>query len=38
MPRYGYVRVSSADQDYATQEAQLRAAGCEVIWHPHPGR
>ena len=33
MPRYGYgyVCVSSTDQDYAAQEARLRAAGCEVI-------
>ena len=25
MPRYGYARVSSANQDYATQEARLKA-------------
>src|SRR3954463_16682150 len=31
MPRYGYARASSTDQDYATQEARLRIAGCEVI-------
>ena len=31
MARYGYARVSSTDQDYATQDARLRAAGCEVI-------
>ena len=31
MPRYGYARVSSTDQDCALQEALLRAAGCEVI-------
>jgi DNA invertase Pin-like site-specific DNA recombinase len=31
MPRYGYARVSSTDQDYATQEGRLRDAGCEVI-------
>jgi DNA invertase Pin-like site-specific DNA recombinase len=31
MPHYGYARVSSTDQDYATQEARLRDAGCEVI-------
>src|SRR3954471_1217937 len=31
MPRYGYARVSSTDQDYAIQEARLRDAGCEVI-------
>ena len=28
MARYGYARVSSADQDYATQETRLKAAGC----------
>ena len=31
MARYGYARVSTLDQDHATQEAQLKAAGCEVI-------
>src|SRR5215213_6621858 len=31
MPRYGYARVSSTDQDCALQEARLREAGCEVI-------
>src|SRR3954449_78401 len=31
MPRYGYARVPSTDQDCALQEARLRAAGCEVI-------
>jgi len=31
MPRYGYARVSSTGQDYTTQEARLRDAGCEVI-------
>src|SRR3954453_10998891 len=31
MPRYGYARVSSTDQDDAGQEARLRDAGCEVI-------
>src|SRR4051794_1240550 len=31
MARYGYVRASSTDQDYATQEGRLRDAGCEVI-------
>src|SRR5690349_5209166 len=31
MPRYGYARVSSTDQDCALQEAWLRDAGCEVI-------
>src|SRR3954469_15486797 len=31
MPRYGYARVSSTDQDCALQEARLRDAGCEVI-------
>src|SRR3954468_24711226 len=31
MPRYGYARVSSTDQDCALQEARLRDAGCELI-------
>src|SRR5215210_2270482 len=31
MACYGYARVSSTDQDYATQEARLRKAGCKVI-------
>src|SRR3954452_25040635 len=31
MPRYGYARVSSTDQDCTLQEARLRDAGCEVI-------
>src|SRR4029079_19787085 len=31
MPRYGYARVSSTDQDCALQEARLCAAGCKVI-------
>ncbi len=31
MARYGYARVSTLDQDHATQEARLRAAGCGVI-------
>jgi DNA invertase Pin-like site-specific DNA recombinase len=31
MAAYGYARVSTTDQDLATQEAALRAAGCEVI-------
>src|SRR6266853_265779 len=31
MSRIGYARVSSLDQDHATQEARLRAAGCEVV-------
>ena len=31
MPKIGYARVSSFDQDHATQEARLKAAGCEVI-------
>src|SRR3954471_13808354 len=31
MPRYGYARVSSTDQDCALQEVRLRDAGCEVI-------
>src|SRR3712207_937524 len=31
MACYGYARVSSTDQDYTTQQARLKAAGCEVI-------
>src|SRR6516225_11921365 len=31
MAKIGYCRVSSADQDYATQETRLKAAGCEII-------
>jgi DNA invertase Pin-like site-specific DNA recombinase len=31
MARIGYARVSSLDQDHATQTARLKAAGCEVI-------
>jgi hypothetical protein len=31
MPRYGYARVSSTDQDCALQEARLRQEGCKVI-------
>jgi DNA invertase Pin-like site-specific DNA recombinase len=30
MTKIGYVRVSSFDQDHATQQARLKAAGCEV--------
>ena len=29
--RIGYARVSSVHQDYSTQEARLKAAGCEVV-------
>jgi DNA invertase Pin-like site-specific DNA recombinase len=29
--KIGYARVSTLDQDYATQEARLRAAGCEIV-------
>lgn len=31
MPRYGYARVSTIDQDLALQRAALKAAGCDVI-------
>jgi DNA invertase Pin-like site-specific DNA recombinase len=31
MARIGYARVSTLDQDHATQEARLRAAGCGII-------
>ncbi len=31
MPRIGYARVSTLDQDHATQEVRLKAAGCEII-------
>jgi DNA invertase Pin-like site-specific DNA recombinase len=31
MTKFGYARVSTADQDTAIQVAALRAAGCEVI-------
>jgi DNA invertase Pin-like site-specific DNA recombinase len=31
MPRIGYARVSTLDQDHATQEARLKAAGCEIV-------
>ena len=29
MPRYGYARVSTLDQDLSIQRAALKAAGCE---------
>jgi DNA invertase Pin-like site-specific DNA recombinase len=31
MPRYGYARVSTLDQDLSIQRAALKGAGCEVI-------
>jgi DNA invertase Pin-like site-specific DNA recombinase len=31
MPRIGYARVSTLDQDHATQETRLKAAGCDII-------
>lgn len=31
MPRFGYARVSSADQDLSIQIETLRAAGCQVV-------
>jgi DNA invertase Pin-like site-specific DNA recombinase len=32
MPKFGYARVSTIDQDCSLQEAQLIAAGCERVW------
>jgi DNA invertase Pin-like site-specific DNA recombinase len=29
--KIGYARVSTLDQDHATQEARLKAAGCEIV-------
>lgn len=31
MAKIGYARVSDVSQQYATQEARLKAAGCEII-------
>jgi DNA invertase Pin-like site-specific DNA recombinase len=31
MARIGYARVSTLDQDHATQEARLRPAGCKIM-------
>ena len=31
MTRIGYARVSSLDQNHGTQEARLKAAGCEIV-------
>ena len=31
MPRIGYARVSSTDQDLALQIERLKAAGCEMV-------
>jgi DNA invertase Pin-like site-specific DNA recombinase len=31
MSRIGYARVSTLDQDHATQEARLKAAGCKIV-------
>ena len=31
MARIGYARVSTLDQDHATQEARLHAAGCKIV-------
>jgi DNA invertase Pin-like site-specific DNA recombinase len=31
MPRYGYARVSTTEQDPSGQEAALRAAGCALV-------
>ena len=35
MARYGYARVSSEDQNLDVQQAQLRAAGCDVVRGEH---
>ena len=32
MPLYGYARVSTRDQDLASQDAELRAAGCTKVF------
>jgi DNA invertase Pin-like site-specific DNA recombinase len=29
--KFGYARVSTADQDLAIQEAALAAAGCDLV-------
>jgi DNA invertase Pin-like site-specific DNA recombinase len=31
LAKIGYARVSTLDQDHATQEVRLRAAGCEIV-------
>lgn len=31
MAKYGYARVSSADQDFGLQEARLKDAGCSIV-------
>jgi len=31
LSRIGYARVSTVDQDHATQQTRLRAAGCEIV-------
>jgi DNA invertase Pin-like site-specific DNA recombinase len=31
MAKFGYARVSSTDQDHATQEVRLKEAGCTII-------
>ena len=32
MPIYGYARVSTGGQSLASQEAELRAAGCAKVY------
>jgi DNA invertase Pin-like site-specific DNA recombinase len=32
MPLYGYARVSTRDQDLASQDAELRVAGCAKVF------
>ena len=33
MTMFGYARVSTRDQDFNAQIAELRAAGCAKVWH-----
>jgi DNA invertase Pin-like site-specific DNA recombinase len=38
MSIYGYARVSTLDQDFSIQHAELKAAGCDVIRERHGSR